>query len=368
LTNKSTTTTTQYQPLTTTNSVTTPIQPTLAKQSTTVSTYTKFKPTPTIKWTNNHSRPSSNAATIVCNKCGRVGHYALNCSNSTRSSQNNRASDSQSSNNENTAPHNQQRAYFVTYSGNSQPQSDYHHHTFKASSLDHLADNHSNTPWPNPSLPQMTINPPLLDRDYLPTATHAPPKNSGATEYFPDDPHLRTNALVHHSYQIGYLTVAPPATILHSSVTSATFNPAVSPSPLPTAAQNCLTHKGTTECHFTTDDGLKSILGLTDVNYVEGLSHRLLSLTALSCTQNFSVFIKNRATTIQLPNGSTYTWPILNNNPTQPYKAFSTISSPPSNFDLDSDPDEQHFDDSASSLDPDHNRSIISMPLELISR
>jgi hypothetical protein len=70
---------------------------------------------------------------------------------------------------------------------NSQPQSDYHHQAFKVSSFDHLDDNHSNTPWPNPSLPQMTINPPLLDCDYLPTANHAPP-NSGATEYFPDDP------------------------------------------------------------------------------------------------------------------------------------------------------------------------------------
>jgi hypothetical protein len=27
---------------------------------------------------------------------------------------------------------------------------------------------------------------------------------------------LHTNDLVHHSYQIGYLTVAPPATINHS--------------------------------------------------------------------------------------------------------------------------------------------------------
>jgi hypothetical protein len=38
---------------------------------------------------------------------------------------------------------------------------------------------------------------------------------------------------------------------------------------------------------------------LTDVYYVKGLSHRQLYLTALSCTQNFSVLIKNRATTIQ---------------------------------------------------------------------
>ena len=61
------------------------------------------------------------------------------------------------------------------------------------------------------------------------------------------------------------------------------------------------THKGTTESHFTTDDGLKSILGLTDIYYVEGPSHRRLSLSAVACTQNFSVLIKNRATTIQLP-------------------------------------------------------------------
>jgi hypothetical protein len=84
--------------------------------------------------------------------------------------------------------------------------------------------------------------------------------------------------------------------------------------------------------------------------------------------QNFSVIIKNRAATIQLPNGSTYTWPILSNNPTQPHQAFSTISNPPTTFGLDSDPDEQHFDDTTSSLDPDQNHYITSLPLELISR
>jgi hypothetical protein len=85
-------------------------------------------------------------------------------------------------------------------------------------------------------------------------------------------------------------------------------------------------------------------------------------LTALLCTQNFSVLIKNRATTIQLPNGPTYTWPILTNNPTPPHQAFSTISGP------DPDPDEGHFDDTTSSLDPDQNCPISSLPLELISR
>ena len=105
-----------------------------------------------------------------------------------RSSQNNRASNQQSPNNENTTLQNHQHAHFVTDSGQqSQPKSDYHQQAFKAFSLDHLDDNQSNTPRPNPALCQMTINAPLLDCDYLPTTNHAPP-NSGAIEYFPDDP------------------------------------------------------------------------------------------------------------------------------------------------------------------------------------
>jgi hypothetical protein len=76
---------------------------------------------------------------------------------------------------------------------------------------------------------------------------------------------LHTNALVHNSFQIGYLTVAPPATILHSSVTSVTFQPCSVPVSLADGSTKLSTNKGTTECHFTTNDGLKSILGLTDV-------------------------------------------------------------------------------------------------------
>ncbi|KAI2496561.1 hypothetical protein MHU86_17953 [Fragilaria crotonensis] len=53
---------------------------------------------------NNHSRNPSNAATIVCNNCGRLGHYARNCTNP-RSNQNNRSTNPQRpSNNENAAP------------------------------------------------------------------------------------------------------------------------------------------------------------------------------------------------------------------------------------------------------------------------
>ncbi|KAI2496549.1 Reverse transcriptase (RNA-dependent DNA polymerase) [Fragilaria crotonensis] len=230
-------------------------------------------------------------------------------------------------------------AYFITDSGQNSPdQSRYHHQAFSASSFDNTDGHPSNIPWPNPDLPQMTINQPLLDRDYLPSANYSPP-NSGATAYFPDDPQSPYQRFGPHILKTGYLTV-------HQDVH----------------------HKGTTACHFTTDDGLKSILGLTDVYYVEGLSHRLLSLTALSCTQNFSVLIKNRATTIQLPNGSTYTWPILTRELPSSQQAFSTISNSNLPSDPDSEPDEQHFDDTTPPVDTDQRRSVTALPLELIYR
>ncbi len=69
--------------------------------------------------------------------------------------------------------------------------------------------------------------------------------------------------------------------------------------------------KGTIDSYFTTTEGQKAILGLVDVYYIEGLSHRLLSLTSLSATPNFRIIIQNCATTILLPDNSTYTWPIV---------------------------------------------------------
>ncbi|KAI2492225.1 hypothetical protein MHU86_22319 [Fragilaria crotonensis] len=92
---------------------------------------------------NNHPRNPSNAATIVCNNCGRLGHYARNCTNP-RSNQNNRSTNPQRpSNNENAAPRNQQRAYFITDSGQNSPdQSRYHHQAFSASSLTTLMVTH----------------------------------------------------------------------------------------------------------------------------------------------------------------------------------------------------------------------------------
>jgi hypothetical protein len=74
-------------------------------------------------------------------------------------------------------------------------------------------------------------------------------------------------------------------------------------------------------------EGQRSILGLTDVYFIEGLSHRLLSLTAISATQNFTVIIRNCATTICFPNNSKYTWPLLLHELPAP-QAFFTMSQP----------------------------------------
>ena len=88
------------------------------------------------------------------------------------------------------------------------------------------------------------------------------------------------------------------------------------------------THKGTTDCYVTSDNGQKSILGLTDVYSVESLSHRLLSLTAISGTQNFTVLIQNKATTIQFPDDSTFTCPLLRHELPQ-HQAFAALASNP---------------------------------------
>ena len=182
------------------------------------------------------------------------------------------------------------------------------------------------TSWPDTNTPQMEINRALLRNDFLPTAPQAPP-NTGSTELFPDDP-LST----HQKF-------GPPNlnNWLPDSGATCHYTPVFSdlrdvetchiPVSLADGTTKISTFKGTTDCYFTTDEGQRSILGLTDVYFIEGLSHRLLSLTAISATQNFTVIIRNRATTICFPNNSKYTWPLLLHElPAQ--QAFSTMSQP----------------------------------------
>jgi hypothetical protein len=245
-------------------------------------------------------------------------------------------------------------------------QENVYHQAFRASSLDPMDDTPDSIPWPNPALPQMEINQHLLDQDFQPSGNHSPP-NSGATDYFPDDPQSP-----HQRFGPPHLENWLPdsgATSHYTPVFSDLHDvtPCSVPVSLADGSTKLSTYKGTTECPFTTDDGMKSILGLTDVYYVEGLSHRLLSLTALSCTQNFSVLIHNRATTIQLPNNSTYTWPILRRE-LPPHQAFSAVSLPNVNLESDSSPAEDHFADTVDTINPDQRRSVTTLPLELVAR
>ena len=310
---------------------------------------------------------TNNATNVVCNNCGRTGHFARNCTNPTRTPTSNRGQRSPT-NNENTPPstrNQQHRAYFITDSSHQ----DFHHQAFRASSLDSPHDDAPQTViWPDVQLPQMEINQPLLDRDFPPSTQHQPP-NTNTIEVYPDDPsspHQRfgpphlCNWLPDSGATSHY---TPVFNDLRDVVTCSV------PISLADGSTKTSTHKGTAECYFTSDNGQKAILGLTDVYFVEGLSHRLLSLTAISGTQNFSVLIQNKATTIQFPDDSTFTWPLLRDELPQ-HQAFAAIASIPTNLD-ENDPETEPFitDTSTVTMNTDqHDPPLKSLPLELISR
>jgi hypothetical protein len=313
---------------------------------------------------------STNATNIVCNNCGRIGHYARQCPTANRSQNKNRNGNhpQTTANNVNAAPQNQ-HAYFATNASPSTTSATHYHLAFRASSENAVYNNGTPTIWPDTYLPQMENNQSLLDQDFAPTTSHAPP-NSDATEFFPDDP------------ASAYQQFAPPDldNWLPNSDATSYFTPVFSnlrdveschvPVSLADGTTKISTFKCTTDCYFTTTEGQKSILGLgVDVYYIDGLSHRLLSLTAISATENFKIIIQNRATTIRLSKNSTYTWPtILNELPSE--QAFSMIAQP--NTDLDDDTSispavtfEQHLDTSTT---PDSPQSMAALLLEITSR
>jgi hypothetical protein len=107
-------------------------------------------------------------------------------------------------------------------------------------------------------------------------------------------PYQLIKSFDHPLLTTGYLIVVPHA-ITHNLKDVETCHKPVS---LADGTTKISTFKGTTDCYFTTDEGQRSILGLIDVYFIEGLSHRLRSLTAISATQNCTVIIRNCATTI----------------------------------------------------------------------
>ena len=161
-------------------------------------------------------------------------------------------------------PRNQQRAYYITDSTNSNRTSNSHQQAFIASSLDTMDDTPQKTPWPDTSLPQMEVNQPLLDRDYPSSTQHQPP-NTNAEETYPDDPKSP-----HQRFGPPDLRNWLPdsgATSHYTPVFSDLCNPQPCNIPVSLADGNTKTStfKGTCESLFTSDNGQKAILGLTDV-------------------------------------------------------------------------------------------------------
>ena len=334
-----------------------------------------FRPSTPMQNANNHRRPQNNAtpirrnptngSSVICNNCGRQGHFARNCpTRSNRSQPTSRGPNPRPPNNNNNAPP-FQRAYFVADSS-SPATSTHNHRAFLALTTPYdLHSGPSSLSWPDENAPQMEINHPLLQSDFMPTTSQAPP-NTGGTEFFPDDP------------TSPYQRFGPPHldNWLPDSGATCHYTPIFSdlcnveechiPVSLADGSTKISTHKGTTNCLFTTTEGQKSILGLTDVYYIEGLSHRLLSLTAISATQNFTVIIKNRATTLQFPNNHTYTWPLmLHEIPSE--QAFSTTAQ------TNNDPGETSITPIVETTDDEFQetntpQATTTLPLELMSR
>jgi hypothetical protein len=221
------------------------------------------------------------------------------------------------------------------------------------------------TSWPDTNTPQMEINRALHRNDFLPTAPQAPP-NTGSTELFHDD-----SFSTHQIFGLPTLDNWLPdrgATCHYAPVFTnlKDLKTCHIPFSLADETTKISTFKGTTDCYFTTDEGQRSILGLHEVYFIEGLSHRLLSQTAISATQNFTVIIRNRATTICNPNKSKYTRPLLLHElPAQ--QAFSTTSQPENTSPSEttfSPTFEQHVD---TTHQPDTSRPTTSLPFETIS-
>ncbi len=135
---------------------------------------------------------TSNTANIVCNTCGRLGHFSnwcitANCQPLVVSNYNQGGPPNRKTNNENAESHNQ-HAYLITDSTPSQSHA-FHHQAYIASCdyQDTFNGPQIVTSLPNSSTSHMEINRALLSNDFLPTAPQAPP-NTGSTELLPDDP------------------------------------------------------------------------------------------------------------------------------------------------------------------------------------
>jgi len=146
---------------------------------------------------------------------------------------------------------------------------------------------------------------------------------------------------------------------------------------------------GRSSCQFIAKDGNKATLCLSHVLYVPGLNCRLISLVALSATQNFSIIIEKCATSVVFPDKTSFTWPLIRPGHSPVQSSLAVHEAVDKTTIIDDDIDEDHYtninvisdtedespsaacsinDDTPMSTFIPSEQSIKSLPLELVSR
>ncbi len=131
------------------------------------------------------------------------------------------------------------------------------------------------TLWPDTNTPQIDINGALLSNDFLPNALQAPPY-TGSTELFPDDPFSSCST---SSTLCRFHRTLPWWSIFNMSKVWTTYSWQLAPClpvSLADGTTKISTFKGPTESYFATDEGQRSILGLTNIYFMGKLLYHLI--------------------------------------------------------------------------------------------
>jgi hypothetical protein len=356
---------------------------------------------------NNSSNSGSNnyALNLICNACGQKGHFAARCpnrgNNNNRNSNSNRDNNNRNSNSRqqpNTSRHSANAAThtaFNVYTEDPAPINtpvEKFHHAFAVHAHDDIT-------------PRNTNDPPLLDYPESPdlnvsygtteTIASSTPSEQSDLQNLSEDsyipalqqllPNRRANVVFEQEDPLSLNQRYGPPDLrnwLPDSGASLHFTPVLSDliNPQPTSlsitvadgSTKMATMRGDVITKFSTDQGVSSMFMMTEVYFVEGLSHRLLSLTCISSTLNHRVSIENRNTTIHFPDQSTFTWfmraPIDPEH--QAFQAFQASHTAPESTISSTDTQTQQpaDDQTTEKVVSRHATKGPTVPVELMSR
>jgi len=284
----------------------------------------------------------------ICNTCGQPGHYSPNCprrqnTNTVQRGTNNRGAPR--NNGGPRRPNQQSRvsdhaysAYDIIPDANDTEHFETAFYTwseadFGPNSITHLpnhgdASTFAQTTMQTDSEDSQGLASPAISADQtsadddddsehtneslpsIPYARIVPNQHHTGPQYFPEDP-TSENQRFGNCDLINW-TPDSGATSHFTPVKSDLINPIPCNNPVRVADGAICESKwvGSVEIHFLSNLGKPCALRLHRVYYVPGLNKRLLSLTTLSGSDNFEVTIRQRATTIAMPDRSTFTWPV----------------------------------------------------------